>query len=225
MVRDDVSTWRYLLGWGSAASLAVAAVAIGSTAGPGVPRVEPLKDLDVAALRTGDLVFRAGRGWRAGAVRAASGSSLTHVGIVDRDIHGRISVIHADPPEGGRTGMVRRVPLAAFADPADADRVVAYRLDEAPGVLISMVASARRYAAQRVPFDDAFDLASPDAVYCTELVWRALAEAGERLVPRLTRIDAPVVGGTYMTPEDLLHMERSGKAAGIEQPAGLGSVL
>jgi hypothetical protein len=39
------------------------------------------------------------------------------------------------------------------------------------------------WARAGVPFDHDFDSATPDRLYCTELVWRAYYSAGVELLP------------------------------------------
>ncbi len=180
--------------------------------GGGVPPADAptLPPAAIAALqaqaRTGDLVFRAGRGWRADAVRATSLSGWTHVGIIDMDARGRVFVIHAAPPEDGHGGRVVRESVARFAAPAEAERIAVQRLAVPDATLVRMVRAARGFAARQVPFDDAFDLADARALYCTELVWRSLWRAGVQVRPRTRAVPVPLMRGRYMTPDDLRAM-------------------
>lgn len=157
-------------------------------------------------VRTGDLIFRSGRGWRADAVRAASISSWTHVGIVDMDRSGRAFVIHAAPPERGAPGAVLREPLEQFAAATHAEEIEVERLDLPRSAIFDMVVEARRFADRRTPFDDAFDLSSDRAIYCTELIWRSLWNAGVHRPARTRAVPVPLMTGRYMTPDDLRSM-------------------
>ncbi|MEO1170040.1 MAG: hypothetical protein AAFW97_15150 [Pseudomonadota bacterium] len=135
--------------------------------------------IDTDRLQSGDLVFRAGRGWEADAVRAGSFARFSHVGLVERTDGGAIFVIHAAPPGDGGRGIVERVPLSVFNDPGLASDIVFYRpAGLTDGERASTVAAARDFAARAVPFDTEFDLADSSALYCTELVLDAFMAAG-----------------------------------------------
>ncbi|WP_299328599.1 YiiX/YebB-like N1pC/P60 family cysteine hydrolase [Parasphingopyxis sp.] len=136
-------------------------------------------EIDTDRLRSGDLVFRAGRGWEADAVRAGSFARFSHVGLIERTADGAIFVIHAAPPEDGGRGYVERVPLAIFNDPGLASDIVFYRpSDLTAAERISTVTAARAFAARRIPFDEEFDTDDDSALYCTELVLDAFHSAG-----------------------------------------------
>jgi uncharacterized protein YycO len=109
-------------------------------------------------------------------------SEYSHVGIV-ASAGTSIEVVHAIPPEEGQPGGVVAEPLESFLAPELAAAAAVYRpRDSEAG--IRAAARAWRYARPRRPFDSGFDLSTPDAVYCTELVWRAYLEEGVDLVGR-----------------------------------------
>ena len=157
-------------------------------------------------LREGDLLFRAGRGWRAEVVRTASNSILTHVGIVDVADDGQVYIIHAEPPEGSRAGRVRRQSLEVFAGSQQATALIAYRPALTEKVLSRAVSAARRASDLALPFDDEFDLKSDEAMYCSELIWKAFVEAGVPLKLVQTHITFPGKTGYYLMPEDIMAM-------------------
>jgi hypothetical protein len=135
------------------------------------------------AFASGDLVFRRGRSLISRAVLAVDGGSeYSHVGLISV-IGGRVLVIHAvpaDPPHS--SGGVIAEPLSMFLSPDKATAVGLYRPRDA-----SLGAVAERAAWQferaHIPFDSAFDLATPNELYCTEMVWRAYRKAGIDLAP------------------------------------------
>jgi hypothetical protein len=195
----------------AAALLALVSVP-GSSALSG-SRIET-RQVNTTLLQSGDLVFRAGRGWEADAVRVMTQTVFSHVGIIERDERGRIFVIHAAPPENGGRGYVERVTLAAFNAPHYASDIVFYRQAGMTGEAgARTVDHARILADRRVPFDEDFDLADSGAIYCTELVLIAYAESGSALSPeRLARNRFSIVDNVVF-PADLL---RSGSFTEID---------
>ena len=105
-------------------------------------------------------------------------SAYSHVGLVDiRD--GGAYVIHVEPGETERESRIRREPLAVYLGPSRADAYGLFHIAPADTVRgNAAVAAALRYRASGISFDHRFDTESTDAMYCTELIWRAYAEAG-----------------------------------------------
>ena len=67
------------------------------------------------------------------------------------------------------------------------------------------VAQATTFAFNKVPFDAAFDLKTPDTLYCTELVWRAYKDVGLDLVDgKFEMLSTPFGKGEYLLPGTLL---------------------
>ncbi|MGP1354792.1 MAG: hypothetical protein ACTS1Z_15860 [Parasphingopyxis sp.] len=167
----------------AAARLAIAAIlaALATVPASSLDRTQRIETaaIDTARLQSGDLVFRAGRGWEADAVRAGSFARFSHVGLIERTETGAIFVIHAAPPEDGGRGFVERVPLSVFNDPSLASDIVFYRpATLSAGERAMTVAAARDFAARRIPFDADFDRTDASALYCTELVIDAFRSAG-----------------------------------------------
>jgi Permuted papain-like amidase enzyme, YaeF/YiiX, C92 family len=182
----------------SLACLAVMALALaGGT--PGFPE-RPLRAfgqvrLNAAELEPGDLLFRRGRSLVSRAVLAADGQGeFSHVGLVSVR-NGRVWVLHATPPEEpGVAGGVLAEPLASFLAPEKASAAAVYRTRDRQAAPAAERA-AWRFIAGHLPFDDDFDLSSPDRLYCTELVWKAYREAGVDLE---TGVTGP--RGRYLLP-------------------------
>lgn len=128
-------------------------------------------------------MFRRGRSMISRAVLSLDGKSeYSHVGIAVSDGH-QLRVVHALPPEEKNPGGVIAEPLESFLIPELASAAAIYRPRDS-GIGVRAAARAWRYARPRTPFDSGFDLSTPGAVYCTELVWRAYLEEGVDLVGR-----------------------------------------
>lgn len=126
---------------------------------------------DLPALRQGDLIFQQSTGPQSKAIRLASGSPYTHMGIVSLTGHGPVVIEAAD--------VVRQTPLAAFLARGAQGRFAVYRMrnldsDKADAV----VAAARTYLGR--PYDLYFRL-DPGSIYCSELPYRAFEAVGIRL--------------------------------------------
>lgn len=148
---------------------------------PEPARHHPRIVMDSSTLVPGDLVFRRGRSMISRAVLSLDGESeFSHVAIAV-SIANQIRVVHAIPPEGTDSGGVIEEPLESFLIPELASAAALYRPKDA-AVGTRAAATALRYARARTPFDSGFDLSTPDAMYCTELVWRAYLEAGADLI-------------------------------------------
>jgi uncharacterized protein YycO len=109
-------------------------------------------------------------------------SEYSHVGIAVAD-GSRIRVVHALPPEEKNPGGVIAEPLESFLVPELASAAAIYRPRNS-GTGARAAARAWAYARTRTPFDSGFNLATPGALYCTELVWRAYLDEGVDLVGR-----------------------------------------
>lgn len=158
-------------------------------------------------LRDGDIVFRRGVGAEAAAVMLAQGGGeFSHAGLAV--VRGeRVWVVHAAPAEAPEDRDAVKVDtLEVFLGPSRASAGAVFRLDERTGSTTAAQAAVQALdmAARSLPFDKAFDLSTPDAVYCTELVWRAYRAAGLDLAvrPSLRNRLAPGAPGVLL-PVDL----------------------
>jgi hypothetical protein len=153
-----------------------------------------------SSARPGDVIFKDGGGvWgRLAASFSANGDGYGHVGVVTLDAAGGLSVIHAggDPVSGD--GRVQSSGLEHFLGASKAAALYRPRVEgeEAEFALAYLAAAVDRAA----PFDSAFSLDTEEALYCTELVWRAFsAAAGEDIVPDKSRRS----GKAYVAIDDL----------------------
>ena len=162
--------------------------------------------VDAHGLRAGDLVFRRGESLTSRMVLTADPrSAYSHVGILYAGEDGLL-VIHAIPGDDFSTPTPLRVePLASFTEAASA--VGVRRLGEAEATVYAEDAAriALSYARDSVLFDAGFSLQSSEAMYCTELVWRAYREAGLDLVDGVfDDLRIPLGDGPYILPSSLL---------------------
>lgn len=124
------------------------------------------------ALRDGDIVFSSSVHGRGAAIRAATGSEVTHCGIVfSKD--GQLMVLEAVQPVGV-------IPLEKFIARSEAGSFSARRL-KVPLSAAAMQAG-RDWAEAQVgkDYDHRF-LWSDDDIYCSELVWKIYQKAGVEL--------------------------------------------
>lgn len=123
-------------------------------------------------LHDGDIVFSGSAHGRGAAIRAATGSSVTHCGIVfSKD--GKLMVLEAVQPVGA-------VPLETFIARCEPGTFAVRRL-KTPLTPAAMEAG-RDWAEAQVgkDYDHRF-LWSDDAIYCSELVWKIYRKAGVML--------------------------------------------
>lgn len=152
------------------------------------------------AARPGDVLFKSGGGmW---GVLAANFSTRDrtygHVGVVAEGAGRGLVVIHAGGDPVSRQGRVMASPFDEFLGASSRAALYRPRLDQ-PHVA-AFIAAADAAAERRTPFDTAFSLDSEEAVYCTELVWRALSAAsGADAVPGKSERG----GKTYIALDDL----------------------
>lgn len=141
---------------------------------------------EMTGLKAGDLIFKGaetGTGTRVAAGWSQGDKRWGHVGIVVAHPGGGFDVIHADTGMPGEVGQVRRVPLSVFL--TDVYTAGIYEVHLEGDQRAAYLAEAE--AEIGLPFDRGFSLASANAVYCSELVWRALsAGAGADIQPEKT---------------------------------------
>ncbi|MGM0516414.1 MAG: YiiX/YebB-like N1pC/P60 family cysteine hydrolase [Pseudomonadota bacterium] len=153
-------------------------------------------------LRTGDIVLLGtDSAWGFVARRFADGDSRwSHAGMVIREGE-RIAVVHMDGSPTG--GMIRRETVSAFTGEARYVRVLRPELD--PGQRARVGDWLLDHLARNTAFDTHFRLDDDPAMYCSELIWRALDEVamtpGETSLPR-------IAGRSYVPVDRLLDLGR-----------------
>lgn len=212
---------------GAGFALALAAWLGGAaSAQPGLPpeTVERITE----QVRPGDLIFKGASTavWTELAARWSTGDKRWgHVGIVTRVPEAccdPVMIVHADtgtgnpdnkPAPGEVIGEVRAVPIAQFL--SDVDQTGLFRLDLAPDQRERLVTYAETAAASRTPFDRGYSLDSPNNLYCTELVWRAMSAALETdAIPQKSQS----MGRIYIALSDLSLHPRAQEVLATETP-------
>ncbi len=130
-------------------------------------------------LRAGDVVLRHGHGlWsRLFAQLNARDQRFSHAGVVILDAQRQWRVVHADVDDRTGSGRVRMESWHDFVD--QTSQIALLRVGD-ERVATGIVDAALAMHQELLAFDLTFDLSRSDAVYCTELVWRALTLASGR---------------------------------------------
>ena len=162
--------------------------------------------INAESLRSGDIIFRRGPSVESRAVMTLDrDSDFSHVGIVLRR-NDAIFVIHVVPGEG-EPEVTKIEPIEDYLRSDRAIAASAYRVvTDTPSSIETAVRTANQYVERNVPFDNKFDLASDEALYCTELVWRAYKKAGLDLVDgHFDSSSTSFIRGPILWPSSLLH--------------------
>lgn len=133
---------------------------------------------DVKQLRTGDLIFRHGRGFTSNALMnfGLREKKYSHAGIVTIE-NGKVFVYHAVGGEENLTNRLRKDPLEMFCNPSSIHAFAVYRTDLKPEQVIKVMAIANEYYQSGLEFDTKFDLETNDKMYCTEFVYKVFGQA------------------------------------------------
>lgn len=160
----------------------------------------------IGQLRDGDIIFRRGKEAVSEVVLGLDPrSAFSHVGIVIFRA-GEAWVAHAVPAEvEGEANAVKLEPVSRFLAADRSSDMAVYRLHEAPDHTSAKIAAreALRLAQANTPFDKAFDLDTPDKLYCTELIWHVFRKAGIDLVPKPPSKRFLLWSGRYIPPSTL----------------------
>lgn len=148
----------------------------------------------VEGLRTGDLVFREGKGFISDAFRRLSPSKLawSHVGVVVMEKDGPM-VYHMMGDQRVKFNGLRKETLSRFVDPGDNRSMAVLRLpglDMKPDEVSNYLQHLSR---EPLTFDDRFDLDSDRELYCTEMIYK-LCRAIQAPLPSISSFnDKPYV--------------------------------
>ncbi len=92
-----------------------------------------------------------------------------------------------------------------------------YRFTGDPAVAEAASLRAFEFCALEIPFDDRFDTGNREAMYCTELIWRAYKSAGVDLAEGNWEFARnPVVQGRVLMPYRLSRSPRLAEAFTME---------
>ncbi|PWE16412.1 hypothetical protein DDZ18_13410 [Marinicauda salina] len=168
--------------------------------------------LALAQPQPGDIVLLEPRGGLLGelAARIDPEAGYGHVGvIVASDDPCAPLVVHADAV--GAEARVRADAWDAFIE--SRSRISILRPALPPDALAAFVEAVRAFEREAVPFDHAYDSSDADALYCTELVWAALAESTGRAGPT-----SRVGGREAVRFSDLIADSRTGPLRTVGPP-------
>ncbi len=152
-------------------------------------------------LRDGDILLVCGKTWRSKIVNLLEdgASAFTHSGVV-RVVDGVPYVVHASPD----VELVQMERAEDFLSPEKVYRANLFRVRVDPSIAAEASINALESYTERVAFDTAFDSEDHGSLYCTELVWRAYAQAGIDLADGLwVNLSNPLLGGRVLLPNSL----------------------
>lgn len=162
-----------------------------------------LTDQQTTELRSGDLVFRKGSSALSSAVQTYDKEGIyTHVGILAKRGN-KLEVLHVEPgADMGHVEAAKAEPLHDFLQGSRAWSIYRFEgLAEQQGAGDRVVDIAGRYVKEKIRFDRAMDHSDDTELYCTELVWRALAEATSReLLLEESRFKTPLGSWSVILP-------------------------
>ncbi len=122
--------------------------------------------------RTGDLIFRDGRGFISAAFRKLSLSDprYSHAGIIHIE-KGKLFVFHLLGGEANKNNKMRKELLSNFCSPIQSNSFAVYRTDQNGKSIDSL---AEYFFRKKVEFDSEFNLETDNKMYCTELLYKIL---------------------------------------------------
>lgn len=176
--------------------------------GSTVPTTATRARINTEGLRSGDIIFRRGPSFESQAVMTMDGgSTFSHVGIVSKE-NGETLIVHVVSGEGA-PDVTRIEPIEDYLRSDRALAASGFRVvTDRPSQIETAVQFSKEYAKRRVPFDNNFDLTSDDALYCTELVWRAYEKAGIDLVDgHFEDSSTSLIRGSVLWPSSFLRSQ------------------
>ena len=147
--------------------------------------------------RNGDLIFRKGTGIFSDFFTKAGDreTPYSHVGLAFVD-NGKVLVIHTEASELTGEGFAKIDRIEEFLDKRNSSQAAVYRLkNESRSYGENAVEAAIEYVNQKTPFDVKFDLTTENALYCTELAYRAYKKAGLDITDKLDTISFRLADG------------------------------
>jgi len=137
----------------------------------------PTKALSLSQIKSGDLIFRRGKGvWSPYFAGLNSKSGYSHLGVLVWDGQD-VLVLHADADDLTVEGGAQSTALSRFMEDALRVEIRSNLMpEEAKSKFIDHLENMVR---DRIPFDGNFDLEDQGTrVYCTEFIWLAAQRAG-----------------------------------------------
>lgn len=179
--------------------------------------VDPIVMPSDIKLHTGDIIVAGGVSLQSRMVMSLTNDNrFSHVGMIHATPQG-LFVIHAAPTGAGDGGVgdrVARIPLSLFLAERGYVTVQVMRLKEQRADAMQLAQDACDFAhtcaEQAVPFDNSFDLAEHERLYCSELIYLAYQHAGldwpDTMIRSISNllIDGPIILPDAFTQCDAL---------------------
>jgi hypothetical protein len=124
-------------------------------------------------LRSGDLIFRHGRGFISNALMSLGQreQKYSHAGIVSVE-NGNVYVYHSIGGEQNISNKLRRDKLEEFCNPRDVHAFGIYRSDLNSDQIKTIMDNVAAFYKSELEFDTKFDLTNDDKMYCTEFIYK-----------------------------------------------------
>ena len=126
-------------------------------------------------LKSGDLIFRSGKGFVSGMMRNTSlrDRTFSHVGLVVV-MDGKPMIYHMmEKMENGKSiSGLWCESLEDFCSDRQNSRVSIYRYANLNREALQLEKDMKFLLEQKPTFDDHFDISSNDKLYCTEFIWK-----------------------------------------------------
>ena len=152
-------------------------------------------------IQTGDIILRSGKGFISDVFRQFSleDKRFSHAGIVSVE-QNRIFVYHILGDERRQGSQVRKDLLDSFCNVKENNSFAVYRYDLTTNKKKNMVTNLKLFSEKKIKFDSHFDLATDSAMYCTELVYKAV----EAATGNLQYLPCTIINGNkYIAPDNL----------------------
>lgn len=131
-----------------------------------------LPDSIIKTLKNGDIILRKGDGPLSFHLSRSTGEAYTHCGIIfkHKNQWGIIHTLGSDASHKGING-VQTQSLKTFVNQSADSTLFICRPIFKKNIGDSIVLSAKKYLAKKVPFDYGFSMISTDKFYCSELLY------------------------------------------------------
>ena len=147
-------------------------------------------------VETGDWIFRRGTSADSQLILHLGKGRFSHIGIISA-VDPEIRIIHAMTDDGGKTGEVREISFTEFVTQEAPEQAMILR-----PVFLSAAEKRRVVERVRRQLGKPFVLSARDdsPLYCTTLLYDAIAEVNPGFAPEWKQIGLPVFRGQYLFP-------------------------
>lgn len=147
-------------------------------------------------VETGDWIFRRGTSADSQLILHLGKGRFSHIGIISA-VDPEIRIIHAMTDDGGETGEVREISFTEFVTQEAPEQAMILR-----PVFLSAAEKRRVVELVHRQLGKPFVLSARDdsPLYCTTLLYDAIAEVNPGFAPEWKQIDLPVFRGQYLFP-------------------------